>query len=107
MAWRNPLFGPHTWPAQNRETTGFSWLARVLASTRRLFAYVTIRRRERSLRLRESLSLGDRRLLALVECEGQRFLIGVTSHGVTLLQRWRKDQSPLDNSFEAAAGEPN
>src|SRR5579885_2679056 len=107
MVWRNPHFGPDTWPAQDCGTAAFSWLARALASARRLFADVKIRRRERSLSLRESLSLGDRRLLALVECEGQRFLVGVTNHGITLLQRWHKGQSPQRDSFEPAAGECN
>lgn len=43
-------------------------------------------RRARRLRLCESLSLGEKRLLALVECDGQRLLLGVTTE-IALLQQ--------------------
>jgi len=37
------------------------------------------------LRLAETLDLGERRLVAVVEFEGQRFLIAATSSSVALL----------------------
>jgi len=44
-------------------------------------------RRARRLRLCETLALGERRFLAVVEFERQRFLIGSTSGSVALLSR--------------------
>jgi hypothetical protein len=107
MALRTQHCGARPWQTQKSETGGGSWLAQILGTTRRLFGGVTIRRRERLLRLRESLALGDRRLLALVECEGQRLLIGVTNHSVSLLHRWHRDETLRDRAFDGVAGEPN
>jgi flagellar biogenesis protein FliO len=42
--------------------------------------------RRRGLRLCESLSLGNKRLVAVVECDDQRFLVGVTAESISLLQ---------------------
>lgn len=48
---------------------------------------VSIHRRERSLRLCETLPLGEKRLLAVVQFDRQRFLIGATGQSISLLQR--------------------
>jgi len=42
--------------------------------------------RSRGLRLCESLSLGDKRMLAIVECDHQRFLLAATPQSISLLQ---------------------
>jgi flagellar biogenesis protein FliO len=42
-------------------------------------------RRERRLRLCETLSLGERRLVALIQFDGQPMLVGVTGSSITLL----------------------
>jgi|HubBroStandDraft_1064217.scaffolds.fasta_scaffold00345_25 flagellar biogenesis protein FliO len=42
--------------------------------------------RRRGLRLCESLSLGNKRLVAVVEYDDQRFLVGVTAESISLLQ---------------------
>jgi flagellar biogenesis protein FliO len=47
----------------------------------------TRRRLPKSLRLCESLSLGERRFLAVVECEGSRFLVGGTASSLAMLTR--------------------
>jgi flagellar biogenesis protein FliO len=57
----------------------------LLARLRSLWSRVTFRRRQRSLRVCETVSLGDKRLVAVLEFERQRFLIGVTSQSVSLL----------------------
>lgn len=44
-------------------------------------------RAPRRLHLCENLPLGDRRFVALVECEGSRFLLGGTSTSLVLLAR--------------------
>ena len=47
---------------------------------------VRIEHRQRRLRLCESLALGDKRSVAVVEFEEQRFLLGISSSGISLLQ---------------------
>ena len=39
----------------------------------------------RRLRLGETLSLGERRFLSIVECDGQTFLIGSTQASIVML----------------------
>jgi flagellar biogenesis protein FliO len=43
------------------------------------------RRTPRSLVLRETLSLGEKRFVALIECDGRRFLIGGSGQSINLL----------------------
>jgi flagellar biogenesis protein FliO len=47
---------------------------------------VSIQRRPRRLHLCETLSLGEKRLLAVVEYEDQRFLLAATAEHISLLQ---------------------
>ena len=49
------------------------------------------RRRPKSLRVCESLSLGDRRFVAVVAYEHSRFLLGGTSGSLVLLARLEDD----------------
>jgi flagellar biogenesis protein FliO len=58
----------------------------VLERLCRLWSRVTIRRRERSLRLCETLSLGEKRMVAVVQFERERYLLGVTNQAICLLQ---------------------
>lgn len=44
-------------------------------------------RRSRTLRVAETLSLGDKRFVAVIEFEGSRFLLGGTSSSLALLTR--------------------
>jgi flagellar biogenesis protein FliO len=53
-------------------------------------------RPEKRLWLRESLSLGERRFLALVECGPQKFLIGGTSNSVCLLAELRPPEPDVE-----------
>lgn len=48
---------------------------------------IRFKRKEKSMRLCETLALGDRRFLALVRVEGQRFLVGAAGNSVSLLAR--------------------
>jgi len=66
----------------------------LLARLRALWSHVTIRRRDRSLRIAETVSLGDKRFVAILEFERQRFLIGITSQSVSLLQALESSQLP-------------
>lgn len=58
----------------------------IWATLRRVFANVHIQRRERKLRLCESLPLGEKRMIAVVEFEQQRFLVAATPNSISLLQ---------------------
>jgi flagellar biogenesis protein FliO len=69
----------------------FSWL-------RRWFGHIRIRRRERALRLGETVSLGEKRLVAVLEFEQQRFLIGVTNQSITLLRGLPGAASPAQEA---------
>lgn len=51
---------------------------------------------ERSIRVEERTSLGDKRQLLLVSVEGQRFLLGATSHQISLVSNL--EQKPLAES---------
>jgi flagellar biogenesis protein FliO len=58
-------------------------------------------RRSRRLRLRETLSLGERRLVAIVECDDLEFLVGATGQAISLLARLGHAAAPANTaSFE-------
>jgi flagellar biogenesis protein FliO len=65
-----------------RQSLGAALVSRI----RGAFSKVSFERRARQLKLCETLSLGDKRLLALVECGNRRFLIAATAQNVSLLE---------------------
>jgi flagellar biogenesis protein FliO len=71
--------GPRITPAPLRPT----WWERMLG----VFAAVRVSRKPRRLRLCESLSLGEKRFVAVIQYEGQQFLIGGGSSSLNLLAR--------------------
>lgn len=75
------------------QPTAHGW-QRLGAVLRRLFPGVTVRRRERQLHLRETLALGDRRYLAIVECRGKEFLVGCTGSSISLLSTLPAREGP-------------
>jgi flagellar biogenesis protein FliO len=58
---------------------------------------IKVRRAERTLRLCESLPLGEKRFLAVVQCDRERFLIGVSNQSISMLRQ-------LDGEPEMTAG---
>ena len=46
-----------------------------------------VQRAPRQLRLCESLSLGGNRMVAVIQYEGQKFMVGGSAHSVSLLAR--------------------
>ncbi|MBZ5659243.1 MAG: flagellar biosynthetic protein FliO [Acidobacteriia bacterium] len=72
--------------------------SKVAALLGRIFSAVTVRRRERRLRLCEMLPLGDKRFVAVVEYGSQKFLLAGTPQTISLLRY-------LDAS-SVAGGEP-
>lgn len=80
-------------PAENRRTRERSQAAEFFSSflaelsrafRRSPFGRVTARR-ERRLRLQETLSLGERRMVAIVACDRREFLVAATGQTVSLL----------------------
>jgi flagellar biogenesis protein FliO len=64
----------------------------------RLFC-LAARRPERRLHLREMLSLGEKRFVAVVEYEGQKFLLAGTPQNISLLQCLNQDaETPVTSS---------
>jgi flagellar biosynthetic protein FliO len=49
---------------------------------------------QRAIVLIDSMNLGVRQRIVLVEADGQRMLIGVTPQSITGLGHWSKDQAP-------------
>jgi flagellar biogenesis protein FliO len=70
---------PRITPAPLRPT----WWERMLG----LFASVRVGRKPRRLRLCESLSLGEKRFVAVIQYEGQQFLVGGGAGSLNLLAR--------------------
>jgi hypothetical protein len=68
---------------------GAAILAAFLGELRRAFHRTPIARlrirRDRRLRLRETLSLGERRLVAILECDRREYLVAATGQTVSLL----------------------
>jgi flagellar biogenesis protein FliO len=73
-------------PALEMQNLQGSLLTSLWARLRAIVGSVSVQRRLRRLRLCESLSLGEKRLIAVVEFEDQRFLVAATSENITLLQ---------------------
>lgn len=76
---------------ETAQTTSFfdSFLRNLVRAFRRTpLARLTIRAGRR-LRLRETLSLGDRRMVAILECDGKQFLLAASAQSISLL-------APLD-----------
>jgi flagellar biogenesis protein FliO len=82
FAWNSEEAGQHTKTAS----------ARLAAILSRIFAMATGHRPERRLRLCETLSLGEKRFIAVVEYGKQKFLLAGTPQNISLLQS-------LDESF--------
>lgn len=59
----------------------------------RLQQQAASRQRGRKLRLRETLPLGEKRFLAVVQFEQEQFLVGGTGQSIALLARLNSDNS--------------
>jgi flagellar biogenesis protein FliO len=79
--------------------TGGPWKA-VWERAALLWKSVKIRRKTHALRLEETLALGDRRMLAIVEWKGEKLLLGVTTQQITLLEQ-------RENARSKATGLPD
>jgi len=67
-----------------------------------LWRKVSIQRKAREMKLHETLVLGEKRFLAVVEWQSEKFLIGVTPQQITMLGN-RRD---LTSDIPDMTGEP-
>ena len=73
-------------PALELQDLRGTLLGSVWTRLQALWASVRVQRRVRRLRLCESLSLGEKRVVAVVEFEDQRFLLAATPEHITWLR---------------------
>jgi len=66
--------------------TAMALFRSVFEAIGRALRQIHVRRKSHTLHLQETLALGDKRFLAVVEWKNQRLLIGVTAHTITLLE---------------------
>lgn len=57
---------------------------------------------EKKLRVIETVPLGEKRMVAIVEAEGQRFLVGCGSNGVSLLTSLKEEQERISGTDSLA-----
>jgi len=76
---------PYRRPAVLRQVIGN--FHRLLSAVTRWSQTVSLKRRENQMRLCETLSLGDRRFLAVVLVEQQKYLVGGAPNSVALLAK--------------------
>ena len=71
---------------------------------RHLFSWLNGRNSTvKQLRVLETVALGEKRLVAVIQADGQRFLVGGGPSGVSLLTSLEQVQKPRDE-FESPAG---
>ena len=80
---------------------GFSWRA-VWETAGSLWKSVKIRRKAHALHLEETLALGERRMLAIVEWKGEKLLLGVTPQQISLLEPRRAAQTDANGLHDKA-----
>jgi flagellar biogenesis protein FliO len=77
----------HSAQSGSTSTAPPAWFTSLVQAFRALLRSARVRRRERSLRLCETLALGEKRFLAVIEFEERRFLIGATNQSISLIDR--------------------
>jgi flagellar biogenesis protein FliO len=78
-----------------------TFLTRLVAGIQAAASRLRVRRADRSLRLCETLPLGERRCLLLVQCEQHRYLIGATAQMLTLIERLDIGRDPAPSELSA------
>jgi hypothetical protein len=66
-------------------TAAFPWKTFLNNLTARVRSTVFVKRPARALALKETLSLGEKRFVAVIECDGRRMLVGGGAQSVELI----------------------
>lgn len=82
------------WPAMCRVAKAAK------ASLRQSGALPLLGKRPRRLRVTETLSLGEKRFVSILEVDGQSFLMGGSGTGLTLLATLNPEQSPFQHLLQ-------
>ena len=85
--------------AEGQEATTSS--SRLLALCKRVVSTVSVRRRDRRLRLCEMLPLGEKRFVAVVEYGAERFLLAGTPQRISLLKRFGRGGEAAEKTAES------
>jgi flagellar biogenesis protein FliO len=75
---------------------------RIVNSLLMLLKSVKVQRRKRQMFLCETLPLGEKRFLAIVEINQEKLLIAATDHSISLLQRLDDGHPPIQAESEKA-----
>jgi flagellar biogenesis protein FliO len=78
-------------------------LSGVAAFLQRMMSLASTRRRERRLRLREMLPLGEKRFVAVVEYGSEEFLLAGTPQNISLLRRLEMNRQGAEETPVAGA----
>jgi flagellar biogenesis protein FliO len=94
-------------PEGSRIFDSSSLLWRFTNSVLTVLRSIKFQRRERLMRLCETLPLGEKRFLAIVQIERQRFLISATNQSVSLLRSLDSSQQSQGADQMMAGGRGN
>ena len=90
-------------PIPRRGETGQILLARIWSAFLRMLRRVTVKQARRNLKVCENVSLGEKRFVAVIQIDDERFLIGGSSSSVSLLTRLQEGKS-FSTNLEREAG---
>src|SRR5450432_1911675 len=76
------------------EVSGQILLARIWSACQWILQHVTVKQARKNLKVCENVSLGEKRFVAVIQVDDERFLIGGSSSSVSLLTRLQ-EQKPL------------
>ena len=93
--WDLSLLRLCQWTAPFRDALKATW-----RWSRSVRIAMRARSERRSLRVTESVSLGDKRAVYLIEVEGQRLLLGASAAGVTLLSQLPPAREPWQHAVK-------
>jgi flagellar biogenesis protein FliO len=69
-------------------------LARIWSAFQWILQHVTVKQARKNLKVCENVSLGEKRFVAVIQVDDERFLIGGSSSSVSLLTRLPEPKTP-------------
>jgi flagellar biogenesis protein FliO len=88
------------WNSEDAAQHGKNVTSKFAAILSRIFSIAVSNRRERRLRLCETLSLGEKRFIAVVEYGKQKFLLAGTPQNISLLQSLDEGVREIDRAAQ-------